>query len=752
MMDYLALPGFAPLATEEVAPSLPFSLALFHAIEKSRTFELVELGKLSFGAYSGEVLVVELSCDAVPTRNPIGIEYRERLAIVVRPGEASIPQVYPLRSNFPDVWHRNSPLPGFPPDLCLYFEPVRSTLRTFTPESFLKRIEWWVQATANETLHAADQPVEQLFFHTNYEVVLPFDYEARQQAGEPFYFSRIEERANRATTLVGAFHDETEPSLKPSAFSAFFQVDVPPTVHRAVEHSPTTLGELHDRMLREGIDLHMFLADQVRSKFPDGGAPKNSSPTFTTLLLRMPVLRELGGAVASIQYRALFAPKAFFALGKSLGALFEAEGKYFNAIGVLGSVAAADEWREVEIYDAEVLFQNDQASARRQSGFQGAGPKGTILGVGALGSAIYELWVRSGWGAWTVVDKDHVRPHNITRHTSTYAQVGKRKVDAVLERARDVAVGRTLIDGVEANVVEPPDVRLTELLTKSDIVVDITTTLDYPRMASTNSAYARHVSAFISPSGGDAVILAEDASRRTTLLSLEAQYYRAMISSDWGAAHLRNNQGTFWSGAGCRDISVTLPYASVLAHAATQSEQLMMLSEDERAAIRVWVRDINTGSVQPYTVPVEEQVTHALGSFTGYLDKGLEAKLFKLRDASLPSETGGVLLGFWDFNISALVVVDALSAPSDSVANRESFVRGTAGLLEEIAEVQRRTAGIVGYVGEWHSHPEGVRAQPSTDDLAQLATLAARMAEDGMPVTSLIVGKGEMKLMLGQVV
>jgi integrative and conjugative element protein (TIGR02256 family) len=322
----------------------------------------------------------------------------------------------------------------------------------------------------------------------------------------------------------------------------------------------------------------------------------------------------------------------------------------------------------------------------------------------------------------------------------------------VLERARDVAVGHTLIDGIEANVVEPPGARLTELLTKSDIVVDITTTLDYPRMASMNPEYARHVSVFISPSGGDAVILAEDASRKTTLLSLEAQYYRGMISSEWGSAHLRNNQGTFWSGAGCRDISVTLPYASILAHAATQSEQLMMRSEDERAAICVWVRDINTGSVQPYTTPVEEQVTHALGPFTGYLDKGLEAKLFKLRDASLPIETGGVLLGFWDFNISALVLVDALPAPSDSVANQESFVRGTAGLLEKIAEVQRCTAGIVGYVGEWHSHPKGVRAQPSTDDLAQLATLAARMAEDGMPVASLIVGEGEMKLMQGQVV
>lgn len=751
-MDNLALPGFVPLAADGVALSLPFSLALFQAIEKSRAFELVDIGNLDPETYPGEVLVVELSCDAVPTRNPVGIEYRERLAIVVRPGGMRIPEVYPLRATFPEVWHRNSPLPGFPPDLCLYFEPVRSTLRTLTAENFLKRIEWWIQATANETLHAADQPVEQLFFRTNFEVVLPFDYEARQQAGELFYFSRIEERANNAATLIGTFHDEAASGTKPNVFSAFVQVDVPAAVHGAVELSPRTLGALHDRMLKDGLDLQMLLVEEVRRQFPKGGAPKDTGPTFTTVLFRMPVLREAGGPVASVQYRAFFVPMRFFALGKELGALFETSGTYFDAIGVLGSVAAAQAWRTVRIHDTEVLFQNDQAAARRQSGIIGNSPKGAILGVGALGSAIYELWTRSGWGAWTVVDKDQVKPHNITRHIATYSQVGKKKVDAVLERARDIAVGNSFVEGIEANVIEASNQKLFELLSKSDIVVDVTTTLDYPRVASMNPAYARHVSVFISPSGADAVILAEDALRKTTLLSLEAQYYRAMISSEWGLEHLRNNQGTFWSGAGCRDISVTLPYSAVLAHAATQSEQLMMVSEDEGATIRVWVRDINTGGVQRFTVPVEEQVSHRLGSFTGYLDKGLESKLFKLREAALPSETGGVLLGYWDFNINALVLVDALPAPTDSVANHESFVRGTAGLLDEIAEVQRRTAGIVGYVGEWHSHPQGVRAQPSTDDLEQLATLAVRMAEDGMPVASLIVGEGEIKLMQGQVV
>lgn len=747
-MDYLVLPGFASLGPAGVAPSLPFSLALFEAVERSKDFELVELGTVEHRGHSGEVLIVELSCDAVPSRNPVGIDYRERFAIVVR-SYTPIPEVYPLRSNFPSVWHRNSPLAGYPPDLCMYYEPVRATLRTLTAQSFLKRIEWWVQSTANETLHAADQPVEQLFFRTRYEIVLPFDYEARQQAGESFYFSRIAERPNGATTLLGAFDAADGNGARPEAFSAFVAIDVPPTVHGAVVLAPKTLGDLHDWAHAQGLDLRAFLAEHIRPKLAPGGQPKDSGPKFTTLLLRMPVTRELGGQVEAVQYRAFFALTRFLELGKLLGAFFEHEGNYYDAVGVPGN-ATGQEWRTVQLESTEILFQNDQAAARRQSGVKDVGPKGALLGVGSLGSAIYDLWVRSGWGAWTVVDKDHVKPHNITRHTATYSQVGVKKVEAVMAHAREVAVGQTHIAGFEADVVDSPDEKLDALLTQSELVVDITTTLDYPRNASVNAKYARHMSAFISPGGADAVLLVEDARRKTTLLSLEAQYYRAMISAEWGAVHLRNNHGTFWSGAGCRDISVSLPYSSVLAHAATQSEQVMMLSKQDDAAIRVWVRDLNTGSVQLHTVPVEEQVSHTLGTFTGYMDKGLEAKLFKLREAALPSETGGVLLGYWDFNIKALVLVDALPAPSDSVADRESFVRGKAGLLDEIAEVQRRTAGIVGYVGEWHSHPEGVRAKPSPDDLVQLVTLAKRMAEDGMPVVSMIVGEGEIQLMQGQ--
>lgn len=128
----------------------------------------------------------------------------------------------------------------------------------------------------------------------------------------------------------------------------------------------------------------------------------------------------------------------------------------------------------------------------------------------------------------------------------------------------------------------------------------------------------------------------------------------------------------------------------------------------------------------------------------------MEERLRALRADAEPTETGGVLLGYYDFNVNAIVVVDALPAPPDSKSAPTSFERGVAGLPEAIREVARRTAGIVQYIGEWHSHPPGHSAAPSRDDMFQLAYLSLGMAQDGLPAISLIVGEGDLKVMKGQ--
>lgn len=112
-----------------------------------------------------------------------------------------------------------------------------------------------------------------------------------------------------------------------------------------------------------------------------------------------------------------------------------------------------------------------------------------------------------------------------------------------------------------------------------------------------------------------------------------------------------------------------------------------------------------------------------------------------MRRESLLAETGGILLGYHDALIGAIVIVDALPAPADSAESDLAFERGIAGLKSIVEEAGRRTAGVVGYVGEWHSHPPGHSAAPSSPDLLQLISLALGMADDGLPALQMIVAE-----------
>ena len=133
------------------------------------------------------------------------------------------------------------------------------------------------------------------------------------------------------------------------------------------------------------------------------------------------------------------------------------------------------------------------------------------------------------------------------------------------------------------------------------------------------------------------------------------------------------------------------------------------------------------------------------------MDAGLEQELRAFRHGALPNETGGVLLGYYDFTVRALVLVAALPAPADSTSTTGSFERGVDGLKEAVGEASRRTAGVVGYVGEWHSHPRGHSAAPSSDDVYQLIHLALGMDADGLPGVQLIVGENDIRVLSGAV-
>ena len=76
------------------------------------------------------------------------------------------------------------------------------------------------------------------------------------------------------------------------------------------------------------------------------------------------------------------------------------------------------EWRNQQVLAMEVLQCVDARAARQQSGITDEGPAGVVVGAGALGGCLLDLWTRSGWGRWTAIDPDHVKPHNLVRHVA----------------------------------------------------------------------------------------------------------------------------------------------------------------------------------------------------------------------------------------------------------------------------------------------------------------------------------------------
>ena len=749
--NFHEIAGFGELTDTEQL-NLPRARALVAAVHDAGDFTLV---RLLFHTVPGgpriEVLVVDVECDGVPSRNPAGIQYRERLALCVPEDPQALVEVLALRKSFPVLMHQNHGTRDGAASLCLYFEPTRTVMRTWTPQRFLRRIQWWLEQSARGELHPADQPVEQLFFASKYELVLPWNLDAlRATAGVKMAVARSKPRPDGGGTFF--LRPVGDGGNEPAGSASLIELTLPPVVQGFVERDPGTLGGLADMLSQRGVQLLPPLIAALSYGVGSAGVPAGTAESFVVIVMHIPLVREVGGAVQQVSRRAFLVVGDVRELGVKTGALYLLDRKYFAELqGSVLARAPANEWKTEPICPMSVLQFPDSAAARQQSSIHVEGPRAALVGAGSLGSAMLNLWTRAGWGQWSVIDKDHVKPHNLVRHTAFSQHVGELKCDVVSEICGAATESAANVTAVRGDACDAGVPAIEAVLNSGSLVVDASAALEYPRQASFQDALPRHVTVFVTPAGNGAVLMLEDRARSMRLRTLEAQYYRAVIRQAWGERHLEGNLGTYWSGASCRDISVSMPYSRISVHASTLAEQIMFRAQSDEACIRVWERDPDSGGVSVHDVVPATERRLDFGDLTVFYDDGLAAHLTALRLAALPNETGGVLLGYHDFNVGAIVLVDALPAPSDSHASPASFERGTSGLVRAVQEASARTAGIVGYVGEWHSHPRGHSAKPSRDDLIQLVELSLGMHSDGLPALQLIVGENDIQVLQGMV-
>jgi integrative and conjugative element protein (TIGR02256 family) len=710
------------------------------AILPNKNYEFVELGRYESPTEgSCDVLVVECINEEVPSKNTSGINIRERLALVFPHNEGNTPQARALRVTFPIVPHLNHVQQGEPVSLCLYFEPWSVVRRTWTPQKYLRRVLWWLSETAKGTLHREDQPLEQIYFNSPYELVLAPDF--REKIKRPDLKLTLQALPREdGQTIRTVFASEK----KKGGHFVPILITLDPVMHGRVERYPDNLGELHDQLVSHGSSLIAWLPRAIDDQVDEGGVEWVKEQACL-LILCLPVKRTVDSDPEKFEVRGFIIEANLATLGNAVGTLHSPSGergRYFRA-ALLGQPETT-EWRDIKIKPLDVKYALTKEFARRASGIddETADRSRVLAGLGALGSRLADIWSREAWGEWTYIDADHVQPHNIARHDAKDVHVGNYKADLVQALTQFNYQGDYYSSAAIHKDVLEDDPEIKQALEKAVLFIDATTTLEVPRELSERTGMCRSVSVFLTPSGYSSVLLFEDDKRELRLNALEAQYYRAILNHPWGETHLAGNSSHLGVGAGCRSVSLVMSNELVQLHSAILARQIRLLSTQPEARIRLWNLNGTTGSVEVFDVPVYPLRVMNLGKWKVVSDMGIESKLARYRHAHAPEETGGVILGYVDHVASAIFVIDVLPAPPDSVGERTGFIRGTEMLEQQLGVVRERTARIVDYIGEWHSHPPFCSATPSGDDRLLMNYLAENLSRDGEPVLMIIAGSG----------
>ena len=723
------------------------------AIQEHPDFEIVECRLLGDDEAASEIIVVDCKCDGIPTRNRLGILYRERLGLRFFADKDRLPEVRALREDFPCTAHQNHVGKDEPLSICMYFEPWSEVRRTWTPQKHLARIQWWLEETANEILHRDDQPVEPIYFSSPFGLVLPENFD--QRAGEADQVLVVEPRGkgDDLKILVGRMASAAEIKKSDNLSIQCIILTLPQIVHGRIERFPACLGDLHDQMESRGATIAPILKDQLQKRAGERGISLSNND-LVLLVLRIPIARIHEKAPEKLQVKGFIVYSNLGDIGVGCGALMPPhDGMYYRdwAIGNASSTEKT-EWRGIRLEPLELLQPFTPELARRTSGLTSCGPRGVLAGVGALGSFIAAIWQREGWGQWSFIDPDILKPHNLARCTGFESQIGTRKVDVVLQLGSLILPsGSSRKSGIVDRATDFDNPKVRDALESAELIVDATTTLEVPRDLAGRDSLKRVASVFITPSGLDAVLMIEDVLRETRIDCLEPQYYRAIVTEQWGESHLLGHSRSLQISAGCRDLSAVISNELIFLHGATLARHIRLNFESEKPSVRVWRCDAKSGSLSAEVVVPNRVFSQQLNGLRIVWDEGIKNRVQKLRAEKLPDETGGVLLGYFDLSKASVYMVDVLPAPSDSQGSRDGFSRGIDGLDEAVRKASKRTRGIVNYVGEWHSHPLGSSARPSGADMYQMAHLAFELHRDGLPALMLIVGEHEERWLVGEV-
>lgn len=356
--------------------------------------------------------------------------------------------------------------------------------------------------------------------------------------------------------------------------------------------------------------------------------------------------------------------------------------------------------------------------------------RSVVFGCGALGSKIALHFGRSGLTALTLIDHDHLSPHNLVRHALSAHDIGVNKADGVANSIKKMYPHTAASKMISGPSFKDGLFDKSETFENYEWVFDFTASeAFFNKLAVTKSMEKSQVcSVSISDFGNLGVMLKEGNGRNPRIDDLQAFLYSQYLESKKIKAWLMREQAAASTGnlvvhvgVGCNSETTVLSDEKVSGHAsffagAIKHEMkkhdksgkiiLSRFEEDEDYSMQT-----ETIIVEPFDVlPAVNEPSWSIRFKNGILEQ-ITAAAHKAKK----KETGGVFIGIANYKTKAIHVVDLISAPPDSKANSVCFVRGHQGLPEQVERFNIGSGGQLGYIGEWHSHPLGPNGLSDVD-------------------------------------
>jgi hypothetical protein len=638
------------------------------------------------------------------------------------------PCVLALRDDFPDTPHQNWSPTGTPCSLCIDDRPWAEAKLSVTAYDLVRRIQLWLSKAARGELHDTAQPPEPLFFHSQFGLVLPAS--ALAGNGEPIELAGYMRPDNENLILSRPVIDqETSPPLFiVLAFKA------QPQGMTRLRRAPKTLAALASELEKCGIHLY----DELRTRLKAWAGLERADVRRLTARLAVVVAFPVAGSdsYGISDFRAFLTIDSAGEIGVALGVLYPNTSRVGDVHAYMTAIPEnQNSARELCVEPAQVHFtlSRDLASAIAGHGIPDR-RRLLMIGAGSLGSQLSANLARQGSFVWTIVDDEHLLPHNLVRHALFAEDVGAPKAEALA-----LKLGALLgekVEAIQCDILNPQEKTrepLAKALSESDILIDAAASVAVSRhLSDLSAAKARRVAVFFNPSGTAIVLLVENVDRTINLRDLEAQYHRLVQVEPLLATHLSaGTQGVRYSGS-CRALTNRIPGSNAALLSALAARGMTDRLAAEEASISIWVIGDNdeVHLVRRPGAPVNQV---QLGGWTVAYDSGLLSNLMALRKRELPNETGGVLLGIADMNKRFVHIAHAMSQPEDSRGTIAGFERGVSGLVDTVSSAISSSMHQLRYVGEWHSHPDMASAMPSTIDVSQLLWLESELENEGLP-------------------